>query len=316
MDVVKWKNDTSLGLFEVPDNEQGARAVQDFDGFSPYDFYYLQGAVKQINDDNLQAYGFSPLEVTLYEGYIVKCGAEDTSYGKKNKRQIEEQGILSERQEGLFMTCVPGFSDILHILYVGDGKYLLTCYQDGAESWSFKGKLAMVADKVCAWYTNEYVIPVVGKNHLKFAKPGDAGVDLKAENECGVYPKGWQGEKGADKGLSDFELKARSNNVTVVHTGLHMAIPKGYMGIVVPRSGIALKHGIQVVNTPGIIDSGYRGEIMIGLVNHGNELYHVNKGDRVAQLIIVPFRTPNFIGVDTLGETERGVGGFGSTGIN
>lgn len=87
------------------------------------------------------------------------------------------------------------------------------------------------------------------------------------------------------------------------------------MGIIVPRSGVALKHGVQVVNTPGIIDSGYRGEIMIGLVNHGNELYHVNEGDRVAQLIIVPFRAPSFIGVDTLGGTERGVGGFGSTGI-
>lgn len=317
METVKWKNDTTLGLFEVPgdewDAQEAAKEAALKDGFSLDDFYYLQGTVKQINDDNLQVYGFSPLEVTLYEGYIVKCGAEDTSYGKKNKRQIEEQGILSERQEGLFVTCVPGFSDILHILYVGDGKYLLTCYQEGIESWSFQGKLEMVADKICAWYTNEYVIPVVGKNHLKFAKPGDAGVDLKAENECDVYPKGQQDE--SSEGLSDFELQAKRNNVTIVHTGLHMAIPAGYMGIVVPRSGIALKHGIQVVNTPGIIDSGYRGEIMIGLVNHGNELYHVNKGDRVAQLIIVPFRTPSFIGVDTLGETERGVGGFGSTGI-
>lgn len=317
MDVVKWKNDTSLGLFEVPDNEQGARAVQDFDGFSPYDFYYLQGTVKQINDDNLQAYGFSPLEVTLYEGYIFEGGTENTFYGKKNKRQLMEQGIISEcdRVAGLFVTGVPGLSDILHILYVGDGKYLLTCYQDGIESRSYQGKLEMVADKICAWYTNEYVIPVVGKNHLKFAKPGDAGVDLKAENECDVYPKGWQGEKGEEQGLSDFELQAQSNNVTVVHTGLHMAIPSGCMGIIVPRSGIALKHGIQVMNTPGIIDSGYRGEIMIGLVNHGNEVFHINKGDRVAQLIIVPFRVPTFLSVDTLGETERGDDGFGSTGI-
>lgn len=308
MDVVKWKNDTSLGLFEVPDNEQGAQIVQDFDGFSPYDFYYLQGTVKQINDDNLQAYGFN-----LYEGYTLKGGTEDTFYGKKTKHQLADQGILSEHQEGLFVTGVQGFSDILHILYAEDGKYLLTCYQDGAESWSFQGKLEMVADKISAWYTNEYVIPVVGKNHLKFAKPGDAGVDLKAINECTVYPKGQQGE--SSEGLSDFELQAKRNNVTIVHTGLHMAIPKGYMGIIVPRSGLALKHGIQVMNTPGIIDSGYRGEIMIGLVNHGNEVFHVNKDDRVAQLIIVPFQAPVFLSVDTLGETERGNGGFGSTGI-
>lgn len=315
METVKWKNDTTLGLLEVPDNEQGARAVQDFDGFSPYDFYYLQGTVKQINDDNLQAYGFSPLEVTLYEGYIVKCGAEDTSYGKKNKSQIEEWGIFSERQEGLFVTCVPGISDTLHILYVGDGKYLLTCYRDGAESWSFQGKLEMVADKIYSWYTNEYAIPVVGKSHLKFAKPGDAGGGSQSRERVQCLPKGWQGEKSDEQGLSDFELQAQSNNVTIVHTELHAAIPEGYMGIIVPRSGVAFKHGVQVVNTPGIIDSGYRGEIMIGLVNHGNELYRVNKGDRAAQLIIVPFRTPSFIGVDTLGETERGVGGFGSTGI-
>ena len=315
MKTVKWKNDTTLGLFEVPDNEQGAQIVRDFDGFSPYDFYYLQGVVKQINDDNLQDYGFNLYEVTLYEGYIVKGGTEDTFNGKKNKRQLAEQGILAEQQEGLFVTGVQGFSDILHILYAGDGKYLLTCYQDGAESWSFKGKLMLVADKIYDWYNHDYAVPFVGKNSLKFAKPGDAGVDLKAENECDVYPYGYSGDKGPDDGLSDFELQAKRNNVTIVHTGLHMAIPKGYMGIVVSRSGLALKHGIQVMNTPGIIDSGYRGEIMIGLVNHGNEVLHIKEGDRVAQLIIVPFQAPVFLSVDTLGETERGDGGFGSTGI-
>lgn len=313
MKTVKWKNDTTLGLFEVPDNEQGAQSVQDLGGFSPYDFYYLQGTVKQINDDNLQDYGFNLYEVALYEGYTIKGGTKDTFYGKKNKHQLEEQGILSGQQEGLFVTGVQGFSDVLHILYAGDGKYLLTCYQDGAESWSFKGKLMLVADKIYDWYNHDYAIPFIGKNSLKFAKPGDAGVDLKAENECDVYPKGQQAE--SSEGLSDFELQAKRNNVTIVHTGLHMAIPTGYMGIVVPRSGIALKHGIQVMNTPGIIDSGYRGEIMIGLVNHGNEAFHIKEGDRVAQLIIVPFQAPVFLSVDTLGETERGNGGFGSTGI-
>ena len=171
----------------------------------------------------------------------------------------------------------------------------------------------MVADKVYTWYLGD-AIPFVGEVTLKPAKPGDAGVDLKAMNACDVYPCGME-DALPDVGLNEFELQAKSNNVTVVHTKLHVAIPEGYVGLVVSRSGVALKHGVQVVNTPGIIDSGYRGEIMIGLVNHGNELYHVNKGDRVAQLIIVPFRTPSFIGVDTLGETERGVGGFGSTGI-
>ena len=317
--VVQWNNNTKLILFELP--EDGWKAQEDAkesalkDGFSLDDFYYLWGTVKQMNDDNLQDWGFNLYEVALYEGCITDKDIENTIYGKKNKCQLEEQGIISEwdQVEGLFVTGVQGFSDILHISPVEDDKLLLTCFREGIEEWSFQGKLEMVADKICAWYTNEYVIPVVGKNHLKFAKPGDAGVDLKAENECDVYPKGQQGESG--EGLSDFELQAKRNNVTIVHTGLHMAIPEGYMGIVVPRSGIALKHGIQVMNTPGIIDSGYRGEIMIGLVNHGNEVFHINKGDRVAQLIIVPFQAPVFLSVDTLGETERGNGGFGSTGI-
>ena len=317
--IVQWKNNTKLFVFELPEDEWDAQEdVKEAalkDGFSLDDLYYLWGTVKQLNDDNLEDWGFNFYEVALYQGYIFEGGTENTSYGKKNKRQLEQQGIISEqkREAGLFVTGVPGFSDILHILPVEDDKLLLTCYQEGIEEWSFQGKLEMVADKISAWYTNEYVIPVVGKNHLKFAKPGDAGVDLKAENECDVYPKGWQGE--SSEGLSDFELQAKRNNVTIVHTGLHMAIPTGYMGIVVPRSGIALKHGIQVMNTPGIIDSGYRGEIMIGLVNHGNEVFHINKDDRIAQLIIVPFQAPVFLSVDTLGETERGDGGFGSTGI-
>lgn len=317
--VVQWNNNTKLILFELPEDDwkaqEAAKEAALKDGFSLDDLYYLRGTVKQMNDDNLQDWGFNFYEVALYEGYITDKDIENTIYGKKNKRQLEEQGIISEwdQAEGLFVTGVQGFSDVLHILPVEDDKLLLTCFREGIEEWSFQGKLEMVADKICAWYTNEYVIPVVGKNRLKFAKPGDAGVDLKAENECDVYPKGQQG--GSSEGLSDFELQAKRNNVTIVHTGLHMAIPEGYMGLVVPRSGISLKHGIQVMNTPGIIDSGYRGEIMIGLVNHGNEVFHINKDERVAQLIIVPFQAPVFLSVDTLGETERGDGGFGSTGI-
>lgn len=319
--VVQWNNNTKLILFELPEDDwkaqENAKEAALKDGFSLDDLYYLWGTVKQLNDDNLEDWGFNFYEVALYEGYIFEGGTENTFYGKKNKRQLEEQGIISERdrEAGLFVTGVQGFDDILHILHKEDGSLLLTCFREGIESWSFQGKLEMVADKISAWYTNEFVIPVVGKNRLKFAKPGDAGVDLKAENECDVYPKGYREARGAGEGLSDFELQAKRNNVTIVHTGLHMAIPEGYMGIVVPRSGLALKYGIQVMNTPGIIDSGYRGEIMIGLVNHGNEAFHIKEGDRVAQLIIVPFQAPVFLSVDTLGETERGNGGFGSTGI-
>ena len=292
MDVVKWKNDTTLALLDAKDMQN--------EGFVPEALGYLRNKVEEVNARNLEEWGCDCRKVTLGKGYIV----EDTLRHTGNESW--------PKVEGLFLTGDLRFGEVLRILPEED-KWLLECYQEGIESWSFKGSPEMVADKVYTWYLED-VIPFVGKNTLKPAKPGDAGVDLKAMNACDVYPYGMK-DAIPDVGLNEFELQAKSNNVTVVHTKLHVAIPEGYMGIIVPRSGVAIKHGVQVVNTPGIIDSGYRGEIMIGLVNHGNELYHVNKGDRVAQLIIVPFRTPSFIGVDTLGETERGVGGFGSTGI-
>lgn len=316
MKTTKWKNGTMLALLDAED-------VQN-EGFVPEALDYLRNKVEEVNVRNLEEWGCDCRKVTLgkgcilkesikvtlrdmdiTEGYIIGDSAEDILHDIANESQL--------KVEGLFLTGGLRFGEVLHILPEED-KWLLECLQAGIESWSFKGKPEMVADKVYAWYLED-VIPFVGKNTLKPAKPGDAGVDLKAMNACDVYPYGMK-DMLPDVGLSELELQAKSNNVTIVHTELHVAIPEGYMGIIVPRSGVALKHGVQVVNTPGIIDSGYRGEIMIGLVNHGNELYHVNKGDRVAQLIIVPFRTPSFIGVDTLGETERGVGGFGSTGIN
>lgn len=297
MKVVKWKNNTTLVLLDDKD-------VQN-EGFVPEELDYLRNKVEEVNAKNLEEWTCDCRKITLGKGYIIEESLGDTL------RNIEDDTQL--KVEGLFLTGGLRFGEVLHILPEED-KWLLEYVQSGIESWSFKGKPEMVADKVYTWYIKD-VIPFVGKNTLKPAKPGDAGVDLKAMNACDVYPYGKK-DMLPDVGLSELELQAKSNNVTIVHTGLRVAIPEGHMGIIVPRSGVALKHGVQVVNTPGIIDSGYRGEIMIGLVNHGNELYHINKGDRVAQLIIVPFRTPSFISVDTLGKTERGVGGFGSTGIN
>lgn len=304
METVKWKNDTTLGLLD------GVGAQED--DFAPEALDYLRNKVKEVNAKNLEEWGCNCRDVVLGKGYIVKGATEDTFRGIVDESQLKSECDISDEVEGLFLSGDLRFGEVLHVLPEED-KWLLECFQAGIESWSFKGKPEMVADKVYTWYLGD-VIPFVGEVTLKPAKPGDAGVDLKAMNACDVYPCGME-DALPDVGLNEFELQAKSNNVTVVHTKLHVAIPEGYVGLVVSRSGVALKHGVQVVNTPGIIDSGYRGEIMIGLVNHGNELYHVNKGDRVAQLIIVPFRTPSFIGVDTLGETERGVGGFGSTGI-
>ena len=99
-----------------------------------------------------------------------------------------------------------------------------------------------------------------------------------------------------------------------VATGLAMAIPPGFEVQVRPRSGLALKHGITVPNTPGTIDSDYRGELKVILINHGADPFEVRRGDRVAQLVLAPVTRASWLPVDELDETARGAGGFGSTG--
>ena len=100
-----------------------------------------------------------------------------------------------------------------------------------------------------------------------------------------------------------------------VATGLTMAIPSGYEIQVRPRSGLALKHGISVPNTPGTIDSDYRGELKIILINHGGEPFAIARGDRIAQLVLAPVTRARWEEVDELDATTRGAGGFGSTGV-
>ena len=101
----------------------------------------------------------------------------------------------------------------------------------------------------------------------------------------------------------------------LVPTGLHIALPEGYEAQVRPRSGLALKHGITVLNTPGTVDADYRGEIMVLLVNFSNEPFTVKDGERIAQMVITKHEKVDFELVDTLDETERGAGGYGHTGL-
>ncbi len=100
-----------------------------------------------------------------------------------------------------------------------------------------------------------------------------------------------------------------------VATGFALAIPPGYEVQVRPRSGLALKHGISLPNTPGTIDSDYRGELRIILINLGTEPFAIARGDRIAQLLVAPVQPARFVEVETLDETARGAGGFGSTGV-
>jgi len=126
----------------------------------------------------------------------------------------------------------------------------------------------------------------------RFAHPGDAGADLHSAETVTIEPGGY----------------------VLVATGLAMAIPEGFAGFVLPRSGLAVRTGVTVLNAPGLIDSGYRGELKVALINHGNETFEIVQGDRIAQLVIMSISAPVYEAVSTLDETERGSGGFGSTG--
>ncbi|MFY7952889.1 MAG: dUTP diphosphatase, partial [Armatimonadaceae bacterium] len=99
-----------------------------------------------------------------------------------------------------------------------------------------------------------------------------------------------------------------------VPTGICIALPQGYEAQVRPRSGLARKHGIGMVNSPGTIDADYRGEIHVLLINHGNQPFPIQRGDRIAQLVVAPVANVEWIAVDSLEETTRGSGGFGHTG--
>lgn len=101
----------------------------------------------------------------------------------------------------------------------------------------------------------------------------------------------------------------------LVPTGLYISLPQGYEAQVRPRSGLALKHGITVLNTPGTIDADYRGELMVLLINFSTEDFIINNGERIAQMVIARHEQATFIEVDILDETERGAGGYGHTGV-
>lgn len=104
------------------------------------------------------------------------------------------------------------------------------------------------------------------------------------------------------------------NETKIIHTGIAMEIPEGYAGLIYARSGIANKCGLAPSNKVGVVDSDYRGEIMVSLHNHSNEVQEIADGERIAQMVIAPFLNVEYNEVDELSDTERGIGGFGSTG--
>ena len=126
-----------------------------------------------------------------------------------------------------------------------------------------------------------------------YAREGDAGLDLHAAHDVTLEPGGR----------------------ALVGTGLAIALPPGCAALVVPRSGLALKHGVSILNTPGLIDAGYRGELKVLLMNHDpTAAVTLKRGERIAQLVIQPVERAQLVEVDELPPSERGAGGFGSTG--
>jgi len=141
-------------------------------------------------------------------------------------------------------------------------------------------------------------IRVVNKGHQPlpiYATQQSAGMDLRANLDSSVV-------------LKPMERK-------LIPTGLHIALPVGYEAQIRPRSGLALKHGITVLNTPGTVDADYRGEIMVLLINFSSDEFIINDGERIAQMIIARHENAEFIAVEELDETERGEGGYGHTGV-
>lgn len=141
-------------------------------------------------------------------------------------------------------------------------------------------------------------IQVINKGHQPlpaYATPQSAGMDLRAN---------------IDEPIVLHPMERR-----LVPTGLHIALPAGFEVQIRPRSGLALKHGITVLNTPGTVDADYRGEIMVLLINFSQEDFVINDGERIAQMVIARHEQVSFVEVETLDETERGTGGYGHTGV-
>ncbi|MCI0155779.1 dUTP diphosphatase [Leifsonia shinshuensis] len=136
-------------------------------------------------------------------------------------------------------------------------------------------------------------VPIIAQHLPAYAHPGDAGADLCAAEAVTLAP----GER------------------YTVATGVSIALPEGYLGFVVPRSGLAMRHGITIVNAPGTVDAGYRGEIKVTVLNTDRSMsYDIAVGDRIAQLIVMPVVQARFVPVDTLPDSHRGSAGFGSSG--
>lgn len=137
----------------------------------------------------------------------------------------------------------------------------------------------------------------------------------KLDDRATIPTYGSEFAAGADLyACTDVKVEIAPHETKLIHTGIAMEIPVGYAGLIYARSGIATKRGLAPANKVGVVDCDYRGEIMVALHNHSEEVQSIENGERIAQLVIAPYITADFIPADELDETVRGDGGFGSTG--
>ena len=142
---------------------------------------------------------------------------------------------------------------------------------------------------------------------------------LPLEHAVGLQLPTYATEQSAGMDLSaalEDAIELGPGDRALIPTGLAIALPEGYEAQVRPRSGLAVKHGVTVLNSPGTIDADYRGEIKVILINHGKEAFTIERGMRIAQMVVEKYETVNWDVVKTLDDTDRGEGGFGSTGTD
>jgi len=156
------------------------------------------------------------------------------------------------------------------------------------------------------------VVKVICKSHEvpQYMTTGSAGVDLKA-----YFGERMPDTRGGTVIYKGKEVTLNPGVRALIPTGLYIQLPEGYEAQIRPRSGLAWKHGVTVLNTPRTIDADYTGEIGVILINQSNTPFVINDGDRIAQMVIAKVEHPTFCEVDKLEETERGDGGFGHTGV-
>ena len=193
---------------------------------------------------------------------------------------------------------------------------MITDYMNNPNLKSANDLMMMINEKRNELQNLPKKVQVVNKSNNplpEYSTIGSAGMDVRAYITK-EYMQRYSGEFVREV-YGDFFIRLAPGERALIPTGLYFKLPEGYEMQIRPRSGLALKNGITIVNTPGTLDSDYLGELGVILINHGKENFTIDNGDRIAQIVINKYEKVEFESVDDLGKTDRDTGGFGSTGV-